>query len=159
MLNGLKKAPAGTQRADSATVVRRKLQRAAPGITLGLLSLLWFSGPLSGRVLYAVMLGLMGQLFLMFAWIVALHIIQSVGGTKGDGTADIFSETALAGMLLAVGVAVLGQNWVNVKEKTIVECVSVHSADWNGSRTQDLAGLVQWCADHYERPRNDYGDY
>jgi hypothetical protein len=139
-------------RADPPTVVRRKLQRAAPGIALGLLGLIWFSGPLSGRFIYAAMLGLMGQLILMVAWAVALHIIQSLGGTNRDEKADILSEAALAGVLLAVGVAALGQNWANVKANTIVECVTAHSADSHGSRAQDVAGLVKWCADHYERP-------
>lgn len=131
--------------------IRMRLAEALPFFVIFLWGLTWFED--SGHVERLVnSLGLTFGLYVgaQLAYGLLSHAVSRIAGVKStyaDLKLDKIQEVTF--VLIAAGVWMLGQHWVEDKVETVVECVEEEAYEDVVSSFSSEAAVVRWCAEEY----------
>lgn len=138
---------------------RAQIAEYLPAIISFPLLFLWFDGnPFWERLLLASFGAPLLQGIASLGYLAAALIIAKVADTDWSPN-DADKHHISAAVLLAIGVAVLGNNWVNKRVDRIAECVTQIEGQPDMMRRGTPAGeIVRWCAYEYEPAYANYRD-
>jgi hypothetical protein len=103
-------------------------------------------------ILYSAGLGILLYVAAMIGYLVSAYLVARLAGhpTSYEHLARK-DDRPTASILLAAGVWMLGQTWVDQKVETIIACVDEEAFEEVFTPRATLGEIVDWCA-------TDYGD-